>query len=122
MNHIGPEPFRTNDLPAIRYHGEIYREHHGGELPENRNWDYLRERWELDKPRFDHYHPLLGRWLTEDWHLRHEPMPPVVTTSAPPPVVIVPPPVNHLDATPEPSSWVLLAVGVLLAWVWRQCR
>ncbi len=97
-----------------RHEAKVYREHHGGLLPDNSYWDYLRYRWSLNPIRFDHWHPIMGRWIDKDWHLRHDrhhvPPPPECHESCPPP----PPPVCHQSMVPEPSTFILLAIGLIV--------
>jgi PEP-CTERM motif len=122
--NIGPPPFSLDPaiLAYIRHNGEEYREQTGGLLPNTRNWRYLEERWSIDPERFDRNHPLIGQWITENYRLTHEPVPPVPAVSPPelPPVVVVQPSPPRVEGTPEPASWLLLGLGILVVWAWRR--
>jgi hypothetical protein len=43
--------------------GGQYAAAHDGPLPEDRFWDYLRDRRDLNEARFDRWHPVVGRLL-----------------------------------------------------------
>lgn len=114
--HIGPPPFplTTNFLAEMRREADIYRITHGDLLPDTKDWRYLEHRWQIDPSRFDKWHPLIGQWITENWNLTHVP--------PPPPVVCPPPHITTAGGTPEPSSVMLLAVGIVLVLIWRRCH
>ncbi len=86
-----------------------FREHHGGLLPQTPFWLHLEHKWEIAPKRFEHWHPIAGRWLKIDHELRthHQVLPP----NQPP----------HTESIPEPSSCVLLATAVA-ALIWRAMR
>ncbi|HEX3447035.1 MAG TPA: hypothetical protein VHS97_02210 [Isosphaeraceae bacterium] len=181
MGHIAvpppPFPLTASYLEAEFRDAERYRAEHGGLLPDNEFWRYLETRWAVDPSRFDHWHPRIGPWLTENNQLTQEPQtvtpppvspPPIVTPPASPPPIFTPPaspppivtpptspppivtpptepppvetpppaspppieiqptgggdppppPINGSGgATPEPSSWVLLATSVVVTFM-----
>lgn len=92
---------------------EQFRETHHDELPSTPFWHYLEHRWQLAPKRFGHWHPLIGRWIAEDYAVRHE-VPPTE-----PQTITPPPPIPSTGAVPEPGSLVMLAVGIVMAWAWR---
>jgi hypothetical protein len=162
-----PFPLTASYLEAEFRDAERYRAEHGGLLPDNEFWRYLETRWAVDPSRFDHWHPRIGPWLTENNQLTQEPQtvtpppaspPPIVTPPASPPPIVTPPtepppivtpptepppsetpppaspppieipptgggdppppPINGSGgATPEPSSWVLLATSVVVTFM-----
>lgn len=77
----------------------------------------FRHRFEIAPIRFEHYHRFWGRLI------RNEPtitvLPPVVPGV--PNVPILPPPV-HGQGVPEPSSVVLLCVGLVVTWFYRRLK
>lgn len=90
-----------------------YRESHNDLLPNTPFWKYLEYRHDIDPIRFDHYHPLMGRWI-EQYEKIIGSCPAVLM----PPVVIpvIPPPVGspyRVASVPEPSSAVLLSIAVI---------
>lgn len=115
MGHI-PFPLKPEPLAELRHQAIEYREHHGGLLPETKPWHYLEKRWEINPSRFSHWHPLLGRWITEDWNLRHQiPIIPLIPHEIPDPGHCIEVPECHLKpvVTPEPSSSVLVVIGLI---------
>jgi hypothetical protein len=61
-----PFPLTASYLEAEFRDAERYRAEHGGLLPDNEFWRYLETRWAVDPSRFDHWHPRIGPWLTEN--------------------------------------------------------
>jgi hypothetical protein len=152
LGHIAlpppPFPLTASFLGSEVRDGRIYRSEHGGLLPDNVFWRYLEARWELNPARFDHWHPRIGPWLAEDYRLQHESQ--TITPPAFPPFTIVPltdpppgasdppppfetpppgggdppPPSIHITsvATPEPSSWILLATSVVASFLVSRFR
>ena len=97
-----PEPFWHDELAfAARY-----REHHGDALPDSTFWHWLEYRRSIDPPRFDHWHPTVGRWIAEV---------PEGQEIGPPPVI--PPPPIAGGGTAEPGSGVLLVIAIVAATV-----
>jgi hypothetical protein len=95
---------------------EAYRETHGDILPSTPFVIYIEARYELNPLRFTHYHPRLGEWIKESL-VASEPPPSTpghVTQSSSPPG----PPQG--GGVPEPSSWVLWAIGLSAVLLWRK--
>jgi hypothetical protein len=88
---------------------ESYRLTHNDNLPDTTFWKYLEERRSIDPSRFDHYHKMVGKWIMEI------PKPP---ECFPVGSMCIPPPPNNNGmpgpAAAEPSSSVLLALGIIL--------
>lgn len=120
MSHtsIGPPPFKLDPdtLAYIRHNGEEYRESHNGLLPNTRDWRYLEARYAIDPSRFVDNHPLIGRWIAENYRLTHEPSIPTVPCIPvePPPVCYPSVPVGPVSphGVPEPSSAMLCCIGL----------
>jgi hypothetical protein len=109
-------------------------------VPDTEFWRYLEARWELDPARFDHWHSRIGPWLAEEYRLTHDPK--TITPPISPPLILVvptdPPPLTPplpgggdppppriyttSGATPEPSSWILLATSAFAAFVVSRFR
>lgn len=96
-----------------------YRQEHNGELPDWKWVNRLIERQELNPERFDHWHPNI---------------PKLIERPMPPPLVCKPDdhrPVCHIpprdcpqppSVIPEPSSYILMSVGILVAFVLFRMR
>lgn len=102
------------------------REHaatHGGFLPNDRFWTIVEHKFSVTMEtghlhRFQHYHPFITPPLLTDYELRHQRV-----ATLPPPVATLPPPVAGqatqpppvvVSAVPEPTSWLLLGLGLCL--------
>jgi hypothetical protein len=97
------EPHYSNQ--ELRYEFNLakhYRQHHDGLLPVNAFWRHLEHRWSIDPARFEHYHPIVGRWIDENYILTNQ-----HTITNPPP----PPPIRE-TGVPEPMPFVLLLIGI----------
>lgn len=80
----------------LQFHfGKQYRLHHDGLLPHNVFWDYLRVKHNLHHKRFDHYHPIVGRWFDKE-------------------------PSIHHNGIPEPSSIILLGSGLIYLYLLKK--
>jgi hypothetical protein len=100
--HFSPEFLRAELLLAERY-----SEHHGGLLPNTPFWRYLEARSELDPARFRHWHPIVGRLISDDPGLH--PTVPVLPTG---PQQILPPPIGS-QSVPEPSGGMMLGLSMV---------
>ena len=118
---ITPEVWRAEEHIA-----ETYRSVHDDRLPETPFWNWVNRHY-LDAvetghlARFEHWHgPLVTSWEEQD----HAPLSmPVIPPVIPPecvPTVPVPPIGGQAPGTPtvpEPSSVLLLGLGVAMLWV-----
>ena len=99
---------------------------HGGLLPGDAFWTYIRFRYDLDPSRFDHYHPRIYGMVAHDalvrWEIAHPtpPNPPPIVVPPTPPVPPVSPPVS--SSVPEPSAAILLASALVAFVVFRWVR
>jgi hypothetical protein len=66
----------------------------------------LVRRWQRDEQRFEYWHPYLWRVIDGYQELHPTPAPPIVS---PPPS----PETNPPTSSPEPSTWLLLAIGAI---------
>lgn len=108
-----PEPRWPPGFFREQFHvAQRYRAEHGDELPTTPFWRYLEHREGLDPARFAHWHPIVARWIREDqWLRRHD-------AGSPPGESLVPPIAPQDPAgVPEPSSWVLLVIGMIVVWL-----
>lgn len=101
----------------IRHEAEAYRRDNGGLLPDTRDWRFLEHRWREDVPRFTHWHPVISKWIAEDYDLRH-----LVPPACPQTPVVVQPADPTVSAAPEPSSLVLWIVAIVVICCWRRWR
>jgi hypothetical protein len=76
-----------------------------GELPNTPFFDMLRHRYELAPARFTYYHPVLGALIKQD-----------LATECPP----VMPPGGGGGGVPEPSTFLLFAIGLVFVLVARR--
>jgi hypothetical protein len=76
-----------------------YRMKHDNNLPHTLFWTYVEFKRDLNIKRFDHYHPVIGEWISE------VPLPP-----PPPP----PPPI------PEPYSALLISIGIVGIFLYKR--
>jgi hypothetical protein len=94
-------------------------------LPNTPYWNYLRYRHDLNPARFDHYHPRLGHLLDLDLRYRQThpcmeaPEEELPITLPPIPIVPIPTPTPTppSEVAPEPSSFYLCSIGLLLAFL-----
>jgi hypothetical protein len=131
---------------ALELHlGREYALSHGGLLPDDAFWDYLRMRHAVNPVRFDHYHPRIAGLVDRDEQVRGLLSPPTPTPlplAVPPtvlhsrPVVSTPrewpPPGSAPGASPlvvsvpEPSPVALLATALaavaVFRWIHRRLR
>jgi hypothetical protein len=119
MSHVSISQQEFNHLTKVYDHestaffhhqdklAEEFRLTHNDQLPDTQFWHYLEQRHAINPIRFDHYHPMIGRWIEE--------VP--VSTPLPPPVTMTPPPnpgPPQAGSVPEPTSVVLLGVAMVL--------
>lgn len=120
-----------------RQHAELAyaRQHaasHGGLLPNDHFWTIVEDRFSLALEtghlhRFRHYHPVITPMLMMDYGLRHQSpdatlLSPPVATLSPPTSMTPPSPPGQatqlqpviVASMPEPSSWLLLGLGLCL--------
>lgn len=106
LNHrFGDDPhglFSAQDRFA-----EHYRATHDNALPHTLFWAWLTARHDLDPARFDHWHPMVGRWIEQSRHQAHCGHRGVSCS----PVTYVPS--CCPGAVPEPAGWLLVAVGMI---------
>lgn len=106
---------KYDNEPISFYHHQLdvakdYRLTHNDNLPDIKFWNYLEVRRSIDPIRFDKYHPVVGKWISEV---------PTVSMLPPGSSVVVPPnvpPVKQLGAPggiPEPSTGIMLAMGMI---------
>lgn len=118
-------------------YGREYAADHGGLLPDDRFWTIVEHKFSVTMEtghlhRFQHYHPFITPLLLTDYELRHQRVatlpppvatlpPPVATLSPPVPMTppsapgqATPPPSVVVSAVPEPTSWLLLGLGLCL--------
>ena len=102
--------------PTSFFHHQLliadhYRLTHNDQLPNTNFWHYLEERRSINPHRFDHYHPVIGRWILE--------IPTVPSIPCVPPVCITLPcmpaykPPNP-GVVAEPASGILIAIGIVI--------
>jgi hypothetical protein len=103
-----PFPLTASFLDAEVRDARIYRSEHGGLLPDSEFWRYLEARWSLNPGRFDHWHPRIGPWLAEEYHLTHEPQtstrPPFLVKPTDPPPIEIQPPVTPPPILKQPTD------------------
>lgn len=113
-----------------------------GELPKSPFYDFLRRRYEINPARFTHYHPFLGRLLARDHEARLHcdtgqggvltpgppltlfPDVPISLPSIPVPTVTHPGggPVTPAGFIAEPSTFLLLTIGLILSGLYAFLR
>lgn len=98
-------------------YGVKYAESHGGDLPHKLFWDFVIKRHDLAPERFDQYHHTLGRLVERCEEVRKPVCDPVCSTVCP-----APPCVPICEVTPEPSTFCMGAIAVLLICICRKWR
>lgn len=114
-----------------------------GMLPQGRFFDNLRQRYDINGPRFMRYHACWGPLVRRDFLARQRTLTPTVLPTTAPALVpqdlsmpmpqvgsgeltAVPPPgpvpIPGATAVPEPSSFALFGLGVVGVWVVRRAR
>ena len=110
-------PFPPGFLLREFRFAERYRDSHGDQLPDTPFWRYLEARYALDPARFRHWHPRVGRWISEiPPPVPMMPMPPPEGQEIGPPPPMKPP-AGSGGTVPEPGAAVLMAVGLVWAWL-----
>lgn len=103
-------PFEQDHLTQIKL-GMLYSRDHGFQLPSNNFWNTMEIRRKLNQPRFDFWHPHIGRLIcraeeykcTTNQPVCHNPKPPVCVT-------------------PEPSSIILFGLAILVGICYVQAK
>ena len=108
-----------------------YQEAHQGLLPDTPFWHSMELRQSEHFARFTHWHPDMSRWITENANAEHSlidpqspiPRPPLIPRPTDPVVIVADPPPPNAVNTPEPSSFTIAALAVVLVAIgWYSCH
>lgn len=104
-------PFERENIHALVKLHE-YKEDNNGELPDWRWVERLQHRQEINPARFERWHPNIPKLLCEPPPIDCFPGRPPVDDCKP--ICHIPPRDCPPSVIPEPSSYVLLAISVVL--------